>query len=98
MSFPAAATPMAHETKMRLRAAAAHASRVLPGAIGSLLAREFLAAEEFGYGTPDSLAIRAADDVFKLSREDLGAALMPPRTDTAAARVRATIRAKVPGA
>jgi hypothetical protein len=40
---------MDHQDKMRLRAAAFRATRLYPGPVGELLARELLSWEEFGY-------------------------------------------------
>ena len=41
--------PMDHHEKMRLRAAAFRVTRLYPGPVGELLARELLSWEEFGY-------------------------------------------------
>lgn len=50
--------------KMRLRAAAFRATRVLPGPVGELCSRELLAAEEFGYmGDRSGLTQRLAEFV-----------------------------------
>lgn len=42
-------TPMGHEEKARLRAAAFRVTRLYPGAVGEMLSREILTWEEFGY-------------------------------------------------
>jgi hypothetical protein len=50
----------------RLRAAAHHAKRAYPGAIGELLARELTAHAEFGYRfAADGLLIRLAAEVLR---------------------------------
>ncbi len=41
--------PMDHHEKMRLRAAPFRVTRLYPGPVGELLARELLSWEEFGY-------------------------------------------------
>lgn len=41
--------PMDHHEKTRLRHAAFYATRVYPGPVGELVARELLTWEEFGY-------------------------------------------------
>lgn len=46
MSAPA---PMEHHEKMRMRAAAFHATRIYPGPVGELISRELLSWEDFGY-------------------------------------------------
>lgn len=58
--------PMDAHTKMRLRAAAFRASRLYPGPVGELLARELLTWEEFGYRLGAHLLImRLVDYVLK---------------------------------
>lgn len=52
-----------HE-QSRLRAAASHATRVLPGPIGELVARELRSCAEFGYTLPpDALLARVAAEI-----------------------------------
>jgi hypothetical protein len=54
-----------HET-LRLRAAAHHAKRAYPGAVGELLARELTAHAEFGYRfAVDGLLPRLATEVLR---------------------------------
>lgn len=54
-----------HEA-MRLRAAAHHAKRAYPGAIGELVARELTAHAQFGYRfTDDGLLTRLATEVLR---------------------------------
>jgi hypothetical protein len=51
----------------RLRAAAAHALRVLPGPLGELAARELIAHAELGYrGAVDALVPKLAQQVLAL--------------------------------
>lgn len=98
MGDPAVNAPqaMTHAQKMRLRAAAAHAGVVLPGPIGSLLAREFLASEEFGYlARSDSLTWRAAEDVMRLSTDDVAPVLAPDRADTTRPPGRPVVHPKI---
>ncbi len=53
----------AHE-RSKLRAAAEHARRALPGPLGDLVHRELLAYAEFGYRmTSDALIPRLAPDI-----------------------------------
>lgn len=57
-----------HE-RMRLRAAAFHATRLYPGPVGELLSKELFAWEEFGYrlgGT--ALVMRLVDHILKATR------------------------------
>lgn len=54
----------AHE-RSRYRAAALHARRVLPGALGELVARELRASADFGYGAP-GLTARVATEVLTI--------------------------------
>lgn len=62
MGDPSGRMPL-HEAS-RLRAAAHHAKRAYPGAIGQLLARELTAQAEFGYRfAADGLLTRVAADV-----------------------------------
>jgi hypothetical protein len=62
----------------RLRAAAAHARRVLPGPLGELAARELLAYAELGYcGAPDALVPQLARQVLALRAPSLPAASPP---------------------
>lgn len=52
MNGPAAEAgpvPMAHHEKMRIRAAAFHATRVYPGPVGELIQRELTDWVDFGY-------------------------------------------------
>jgi hypothetical protein len=42
-------TDMGHDERKRLRAAAFRVTRVYPGPVGELLARELISWEEFGY-------------------------------------------------
>lgn len=57
---------MDREEKMRLRAAAFRVTKVYPGPAGQVLARELMAAEEFGYvGHRGSLTWQLADQVLK---------------------------------
>lgn len=57
---------MDREEKMRLRAAAFRVTKVYPGPAGQILARELLAAEEFGYvGHRQSVTWQLADQVLK---------------------------------
>ena len=56
----------AHEIS-RLRAAAAHARRALPGPLGELAARELIAYAEFGYrGARDALVPQLVRQVLGL--------------------------------
>jgi hypothetical protein len=58
------ATALALHEKSRLRAAAHHARRALPGPVGDLIHRELLAHAEFGYRMwGDALIPRLAADV-----------------------------------
>jgi len=57
---------MEHSEKMRMRAAAFRVTRLLPGPLGELLAREILTWEEFGYRLSGSgLILRAVDEILK---------------------------------
>lgn len=58
---PATAPPdrMIVSDRIRLRAAAFHATRVFPGPVGEVLARELWAWEEFGYRLGDRSLIWA---------------------------------------
>lgn len=60
------AAPMDHHEKMRLRAAAFRVTRLHPGVVGEVLARELLSFENFGWrlGTGGSI-MRLADHVLK---------------------------------
>ena len=49
---------MSHRERMRLRAAALHATRAFPGPIGELVARELEAWEEFGFRLGSHATIR----------------------------------------
>jgi hypothetical protein len=63
----------------RLRAAAEHARRVLPGALGELAARELRAHADLGYrGAPDALLPQLARQVLALPAPSLPAASPPP--------------------
>jgi hypothetical protein len=57
---------MSREDKMRLRAAAFRVTRLYPGPIGALVAREILAWEEFGFKLgSDSIIAAAVDQILK---------------------------------
>lgn len=59
-----------HEV-MRLRAAAQHAKRIYPGALGELVSRELAASAELGLTLGmDSVITRLARDVLATSAED----------------------------
>lgn len=60
-----------HE-RARLGAAAYHAKRLLPPAVGQLLARELGAAERFGFLAPDGLVWQAAAELIDLANRDGG--------------------------
>lgn len=71
------AVPMEHQEKMRLRAAAFRATRLYPGPVGELVARELLTWEEFGYRLGgNQLVMRLVDHV-------LQAPIAPPAADAA---------------
>jgi hypothetical protein len=56
--------PMNHHEKMRLRAAGFRATRLYPGPVGELVARELMTWEEFGYRLGGSqLIMRLVDHV-----------------------------------
>lgn len=58
------AAALALHEKSRLRAAAEHARRALPGPVGDLIRRELLAYADFGYRmSGDALIPRLAADV-----------------------------------
>ena len=62
----------------RLRTAAEHARRVVPGPLGEIAARELRAYADMGFrGAADALVPQLARQVLALSREDL-AGLDPP--------------------
>ncbi|MDD7937970.1 hypothetical protein PHK61_06010 [Actinomycetospora lutea] len=65
------ATGLPHHERSRYRAAAHHARRVFPGALGELLARELRACAEFGYGEP-GLVARVATQVLTMPVEPVG--------------------------
>lgn len=57
--------------KSRYRAAAHHAKRAYPGAVGELLSREILSWEEFGYRLGgEALMARVVSDVLEQSIGD----------------------------
>ncbi|MGE3285219.1 MAG: hypothetical protein AB7J32_03825 [Pseudonocardia sp.] len=61
------ADPLQRHESSRLRAAAAHARRVYPGAVGEVLARELVAYADFGYrGADDALIPRLARQVLAM--------------------------------
>lgn len=69
---PAAPVHMDHHERMRLRAAAFHATRVYPGPVGELIARELLAWEEFGYAVArDGLVERLVRHVMAIPRAEV---------------------------
>ncbi len=69
---PGTAPRMDRHELSRLRAAAAHARRVLPGPLGELAARELAAHAELGYrGAADAL-------LPQLARQVLAMAVTPP--------------------
>ena len=59
------ATGLSCHERSRYRAAALHARRVFPGALGELLARELRACADFGYGEQGPLA-RVATQVLTM--------------------------------
>jgi hypothetical protein len=66
-SYPGAPPRMDRHEISRLRAAAEHARRALPGPLGELVARELLAHAELGYrGAVDALLPRLACQVLAL--------------------------------
>ena len=52
---------------LKLRAAAHHATRVLPHALGQLVYRELLWCADSHYAGPDPLVMRVADEVMAIS-------------------------------
>ena len=67
-SLPGTAPRMDRHEISRLRAAAAHARRALPGPLGELAARELLAHAELGYrGAADALLPRLARQVLAMA-------------------------------
>jgi hypothetical protein len=65
--LPGAARRMDLNEVTRLRAAAEHARRVLPGPLGELAARELRAHADLGYrGAPDALVPQLARQVLAL--------------------------------
>jgi hypothetical protein len=77
-TLPGAARRMDLHEIARLRAAAEHARRVLPGPLGELAARELLAHAELGYfGAPDALVPQLARQVLALPAPSLPAASSP---------------------
>lgn len=76
---PGAAPRMDLHEMARLRAAAEHARRVLPGPLGELAARELQAHADLGYhGAPDALVPQLARQVLALPAPSLPAATPPP--------------------
>jgi hypothetical protein len=70
---PGDAVPLLLHERSRLRAAAEHAHRALPGPVGDLVHRELVAYADFGYRTTsDALIPRLAADVLALP------AVVPP--------------------
>ena len=66
-SLPGTAPPLAAHEQSRVRAAALHARRALPGPIGGLAARELTAYADLGYiGNPDALLPRLARQVLAM--------------------------------
>lgn len=66
MMYTAYLGPMDHHEKMRLRAAAFRVTRLYPGVVGEILARELLTWEEFGYRLAcDGTVMRLVDHVMK---------------------------------
>ena len=62
--LPGDAVALAAHERSKLRAAAEHARRALPGPLGDLVHRELLAYAEFGYRmTSDALIPRLAADI-----------------------------------
>lgn len=58
--------PLEYNEKMRLRAAAFRVTRLYPGPVGELCAREILIWEEFGYRLGGKLLVmRLVDHVLK---------------------------------
>jgi len=65
-------TPMDHQEKMRIRAAAYRATRLYPGAVGELISRELLTWEEFGYRLGSSqLIMRLVNEVLTAKHNDM---------------------------
>lgn len=65
--LPGTAPPLAAHEQSRVRAAAVHARRALPGPLGELAARELTAYADLGYiGAPDALVPRLARQVLAL--------------------------------
>lgn len=59
-----------HHEKMKVRAAAFRATRIYPGAVGELLARELLSLEEFGFRfDKHGLTARLVDEIMKAPLE-----------------------------
>ena len=81
--------PMDAHEKMRLRAAANRAHRVLPPGVGALVSRELYSWEEFGYRLgKESLIFRAIDEILKapIYRDLLEAATLAPPPKSEAGR------------
>ena len=57
-----AADRMDHHEKMQIRAAAFRATRLFPGAIGTVLSRELLTWEEFGFRLGNDSTVRELVD------------------------------------
>jgi hypothetical protein len=77
-TLPGAARRMDLHEIARLRAAAEHARRVLPGALGELAARELRAHADLGYhGAPDALMPQLARQVLALPAPALPAPSLP---------------------
>ena len=57
---------LSYQDRQRIRTAATYATKLYPGPTGELLAREFLAWDEFGYRiAADRLVMRAIDHIHK---------------------------------
>jgi hypothetical protein len=67
MSTPSALpNKMDPQERLRIRSAAYRTRRVLPPGLAELVAREFLAWEEFGYQFgPNSVVMRAINEIMK---------------------------------
>lgn len=78
-------TPMDYHEKMRLRAAAYHATRAYPGPVGELICRELLHWEEFGYRFGgDSSVAELVNHVLAQPRAEVAASSAVPTQEAAA--------------